>query len=796
MNVIDRVLKFLGTDRNTFLTYILTLATIYFVVDRTVEILLICFTGIGVTYWGPIHYTIALACPVFAFLFSSSSKFAKNDNIKFSFFYLYCIALYILTLSMFVTWINELIWVLMMYLPNYSGIVSEFPELVKSALTALALYLPIVTAPIIFKKLYMSVNDSKTFKDSIIDYKGIDLSPTPEGIGEYTCEMLLCTEKETGRAIKTPETKRYESTLVVGVSGSGKTSMIFEPMIARDLEKKFFFQEMAKEMGFTALKTGIATLHCPYDNDYINKNFSLNMLQPNPSKEKLYHEYMKKMIHYTNGSQIIYKNLGLTYMAPDDESAKKILKVAKNFGIPVNSVDPSSLTSVGLNPFVYEDPIRAAIIISSVLKGMLYLDKSSDSEDIYKQNVALQAVENVAILLKEMYPRLKDGILPNLSDLLKCLNDFDLVEALCEKMQTIPDLAEKYAQQLSYFKKTFYHKGVNRTDTEKYLFPAINQLDSLLRNSGVRNVLCNRTNNVNFDDVLKDGQVTVICTRRGELGGVCHKAFGLFFLLSLQHCILSRPGSEKSRIPHFLYIDEFPTYICHATEALFTLYRKYRVGSVVSAQSLAQLGGESNEKEFRDIILSNCGTKIVFGSNTPEENNWWEKELGQKRDWKSKADYNLDKGEYEHKLGGVEYGWIPILPAGKLQTLPFKTCGFKTKDIKGRVTTGHGVIDFLAPKYNQPQETKFFNFTKFTPGVYTEQKEENKLTKVLNKLSGSNEIPFDNIDDNVDPIQTSPSSSKYLFKNKNSISFDLSDYSQSSNTFDSNQTDEENSDEN
>ena len=106
------------------------------------------------------------------------------------------------------------------------------------------------------------------------------------------------------------------------------------------------------------------------------------------------------------------------------------------------------------------------------------------------------------------------------------------------------------------------------------------------------------------------------------------------------------------------------------------------------------------------------------------------------------------------------------------------------------------MIDFLAPKYNQPQETKFFNFTKFTPGVYTEQKEENKLTKVLNKLSGSNEIPFDNIDDNVDPIQTSPSSSKYLFKNKNSISFDLSDYSQSSNTFDSNQTDEENSDEN
>ena len=29
-------------------------------------------------------------------------------------------------------------------------------------------------------------------------------------------------------------------------SGTGKTSMVFEPMIARDIEKKYFFKEVSK----------------------------------------------------------------------------------------------------------------------------------------------------------------------------------------------------------------------------------------------------------------------------------------------------------------------------------------------------------------------------------------------------------------------------------------------------------------------------------------------------------------------------------------------------------------------
>ena len=86
MKLVDKFLKALKTDKNTFLTYILTLITVYIIIDRLTEYLLILTTGVATTYWGPIQYAIAFAFPVFAFLFSMSSKFIKSDIDRISIF--------------------------------------------------------------------------------------------------------------------------------------------------------------------------------------------------------------------------------------------------------------------------------------------------------------------------------------------------------------------------------------------------------------------------------------------------------------------------------------------------------------------------------------------------------------------------------------------------------------------------------------------------------------------------------------------------------------------------------------
>ena len=110
LKLFDKFLKILRTDRNTFATYVLTLLTAYFIIDRVVEILFICFTGMSVNYWGPIMYTFALACPLFAYAFSIQSKFAKSDKTKLRFFYTFWMVFYIIGISMTVHWVNRLAW--------------------------------------------------------------------------------------------------------------------------------------------------------------------------------------------------------------------------------------------------------------------------------------------------------------------------------------------------------------------------------------------------------------------------------------------------------------------------------------------------------------------------------------------------------------------------------------------------------------------------------------------------------------------------------------------------------------
>ena len=331
MKYIDKFLKKLKTDRNTFATWILTLISLYITVDRIVEVILIAATGMYVDYWGPIKYTLAIACPVFAFFFSFASKFMTEKDRKITFVHIYVIDVYIIIISMFIQWLCHLGWLALISVPNFSFIIVTFYDLIKPAMSAVAWYLPLITVFGTFRFLYMKIQDTKLIRDSIKDYGGIDLNPHKEGTGPYSCEIFLCRNNNTGKNIKIPEHIRYESTLVVGTSGSGKTSMIFEPLVARDFERKFFMREASKEMAYTALRTGIASLNSPYSNDHINNNFSLSMIMPSSSKEKLYKAYMKKLILDDSGESYTYKTLGVTYMAPDIETIHKMEGVAKNF---------------------------------------------------------------------------------------------------------------------------------------------------------------------------------------------------------------------------------------------------------------------------------------------------------------------------------------------------------------------------------------------------------------------------------------------------------------------------------
>lgn len=726
LKYIDKFLKFLKTDRNTFVTYILTLLSIYFMVDRIVEVLFLIFTGVSVSYWGPFMYTFAIACPVFAFLFGFASKFASSNNMKSTLFNLYVICLYTIAISMVVQWMNQSIWFGLLSLPGYSTLANNFPELFRPALSAIALYLPLTTVPKLFDFLYKKVNDTRLLQESIWDYGGIKLSAgSKDGTGAYSCEMFICMNKETGAKEIIPEQSRFNQFLVVGPSGTGKTSLVFEPMVARDIEKKHFFLTTAKEMGYTALKTGIATLNCPYTNDYINEHFTLNMLTPTQGKEGLYKAYMKKMILGEAGGKIIYKNLGITSISPDYESISHMMDVAENFNIPYHIVDPNDRASIGLNPFVYENPLKAAGVFNYVLKTM-YQGTVENIDKVNMENDAIEAIENTCILLKASYPIIyKDkDYLPTLEDVLKLFKNMNAVEELCSKLEIIPEIKDEYALTLNYFKKHFYEDSPRRLQTEKALQYASSVFEKLLRYPGVKNIICNRTSNINYEKILENGEVVFLCTRRGDLGASVHKTFGMFFILLMQNAVLRRPGNENTRVPHFLYIDEFPEFISKATEPIFTLYRKYKVGTTISSQTLAQLG-DVNSK-YRNTIVSNCINKLVFGNNSIEENDWWSKEFGNVRKWVFSESYDTAKEKYSDTKGNISWGWQPKFAPDKVRSTGFKSCLFKYKNNNGGIQLADGKLDFMDARYKEKHSIKNYDFERFTNGISEEAPKSKK----------------------------------------------------------------------
>ncbi len=775
LKYIDKFLKFLKTDRNTFVTYILTLISVYILVDRLVELMFMIFTGVSYSYWGPIEYTLAFAAVVFAFYFSFGSKFVKADVDKVRFFNTYIITLYIVVVSFVVQGLNSLAWTFILSVPNYPEIVAEYANLFRPAFTALSLYIPLVTFYKVFKWLTFTINDTKDLKDSICDYGGISLAGKPKDTGKYSCEVTLCVDTETGADVVIPEAKRLESFLVVGVSGSGKTTMIYEPMLARDLDRKYFFREISKEMGFTALRTGIATLNMPYDNDYLTENFRLDMLTPTPEKVDLYNSYMKKMIISSSGGKYVYRNFGLTYLSADYDSVERVLNVAKNYKLKVNLIDPNNANSPGMNPFIYDDPIKTGMAISSVLKG-LYATSRPDVQLAFRENTAIQIIENLSILLKEMYPRLNDGDLPNLEDMLNMMNDFSLVEEMCNQMKEIPELAEKYKILIKYFENNFYAGCDNLKNTKQSVFTASAELDNLLRYPGVKNILCNRTNNLVYDKVLEDGEITFVCTRRGDLGANAHKAFGIFFLLLMQQSVLSRPGNDNTRIPHFLYIDDFPEFLCKAIEPIFTVYRKYKVGNILSAQTLSQLGDEKGN--FKDEILANCVNKAIFGNALPEDVEWWQTELQDKREWTWGNSYETDTSKdnygYDSKYSGIEFKWKPNYTKGKIMSLKGKQILFKVKDSKGKSIVAKGKLDFLEAKYKEPKHPKEYNFEKFSSGISDSIKKKPFSTKFRgNFAAAAADNDPTNFENEVDPVKTDISDSKYFLDNDDAIVFDL-----------------------
>ncbi len=716
----------------TYILYFISILVAMFCVVKTLSLVsgdIYLFSPTSKNRILPYIVSLLYLAPALAFSFYVNSGIPKNDDNKIKMFMVTVVLLAIMVLFSCTAAVNWILTKLIYSVPKFEKIRENinYAQFIAPAVKTLCLVIPFRYLFILIDYL-LGIYNSEDLTKSISGYAGITVSGNKKKDGTFSCDTVIGNAKGTAVPIVVTEKKRYEATLVQGATGTGKTATVLLPMSALDLEKKFFFREYAKKIGYSMLKKGIAYMNGPYDNKYINRNFSLNMLKPKNGMEEQFESEVAPIVQYKDNATgaTTYRNLGITIVENDGNFISQFIGVANNFDIDVLSIDPASPeTTLSINPFAIPDPAKVASIIADVLMAMYGSDSKGSSDPFFTQ-VTMDAFQNLAILLKEMYPLLHNGEMASLEDMLELLYNFDAVEEMTEEMKKVPELEQKYKLLIRYFEKNFYKpslningyeipgtKGSGRKDTEKYLYGAITQLNNLIRNPGLKAALCGKKNIIDFDKALANGSVITACSRKGDLGMIQAKAFGMFFILQFQDAVLRRKGNEDSRTPHFLYIDEFPEYITKDMEVMFTLFRKYRCGVTVAIQNLSQLE-KSNTKYYRQVVLANTKTQIVFGDTVKEDSEYWNKAFGMEKKVDTSVSYKIDpKAGFTQAGNKIEVKDKERIKVHKLAELGFGSMFYKTKSASGKSVFGEGKTSFLADKYKQKQNTLMFNFEKY-----------------------------------------------------------------------------------
>lgn len=487
--------------------------------------------------------------------------------------------------------------------------------------------------------------------------------------------------------------------------------------------------------------------------------------------------------------EIKYKGLGVTVVAPDGGLPKDTIKIANKYGIKVHKIDPvmEEIKKGGIgrfNPMLGDSPEKTGDIISSILVSM---EQTNGQEgNPYFVNASVRAVRNITILLKVMYPLMK-AINPTLQDILDILNNFNLVVPMVNEMKKDDYLRNRWSSVISYFESSFFPPdvddkgkvipgatiGAHRKKTEEAIGGIINQLDNFLGREEIKYILCNKEESLDLAEVIDKGECIAIATRQNDLGERLGKAFALFFILSMQNCILSRYSEDENpEVPHYIVIDEFPFYINDATKVFFTFARKYRCSLSIAIQNMAQLREVSDI--FRETIFTNTSTKILLPKSNVEDREYWSKFFGIEERFEmqtgvTQSSLFAEKPSYSESQKGTLTDKQRITEQD-LNDMKFKQAFYTYTDAKGRQRVGKGITDFYNPDEAPnvtPQIFDFACFNRESIAEYTikeklrkteemQKLEENRssfLAKIQAQSGNSNNVvgftPVENIDNNT-----------------------------------------------
>ena len=280
------------------------------------------------------------------------------------------------------------------------------------------------------------------------------------------------------------------------------------------------------------------------------------------------------------------KALGLSVIEPKSDLAREVKEFCDAMDIPYVYLDPDS-------PDTEDSVVEATVAVLQSMFG---------KQEAFFATIQELSTRNVTRLLKQL-----KGDDLTLLDVLSTLRDENLLK------QHLEDLREKVGNTdlISFFDNELL--GALADQYRKLVVGLRAQLENMTSNTKLRRIIGQKSS-INLDKHLNEGGVLIVNTALGTLKKA-GDAFGMFVNMHLQSATFRRPGTEKTRIPHYMIIDEYSRYINPDVEMFLSVAASYRVAGIFAIQSLGQLEIESGKigpKAMKQAIMTSCRNKIAF----------------------------------------------------------------------------------------------------------------------------------------------------------------------------------------
>ena len=522
-----------------------------------------------------------------------------------------------------------------LFLPSILSIRTDeiFTKDMVLFLARLAVELPLLPFFLLLMKGFLRPLRETESRNVLLAFKLSHYLPGRKTACEIRYPLSIARDIATGKYIAISEKDRFLHTLVDGTSGTGKTSSTILPAIKNDLDMRCMAEQKQMSAMWELVQKGIYT-YTGNDSFFSLSHFKYTAgdlhgsdLKPSGGSDN---RNSSRSFGRPSSSDMLeelrlrYPVCGITVMAPEDSLTDDVCRLCDRRHIPYHRIDATPAADgkpksswTGMNPFfispmlsgdaLHQAIVKKAVIFSDVMQVITDLKGKADS---YFTGLNRQMLANLAILVMNTVPPLQNRQATP-ADLQMLINNFDLLPPYVAKLEELDRKQQRYSFILQYIRDDLLGKG--RAKMEDQSRGTRNIINEFLLMPGSREVYCAQTS-IDFDRILKNGEITV-CNYDLASGDSNAVAFGLFFLLSFNNAVLSRPGTEKTRTPHFFYIDELPVLIHSSLEKNFSLFRKFRVAMFCAIQTLDQFEKNEITKYLKGVILG-CAHILVFGRSS------------------------------------------------------------------------------------------------------------------------------------------------------------------------------------